>query len=390
MTDAPPASDVDELALMLRPAGGGIFTVSTGRAEQEALQRTLYGAVDSAAVDSAWRASLSAIATAKAVVLGIPSDCGAGLIRGAAYGPQGVRAAALRLRPDFPQMSRRLGIVDVGDVFVVPQLLSDEMLDAGQVQATRAAIYDGDPRAARLPVAPLSIAEAVVDRILRINPGVRLLMLGGDHSVAWPVVAALARHVREPWAIVHLDAHTDLLPQRLGIKICFATWAYHANELLGRGGRLVQVGVRASGRPRAHWETTLGVRQFWMDDIRARGEQAIVDELLAHLRASGARRVYLSNDIDATDAALAPSTGAPADGGLSVAFVRSLISRLGGAVSLLGGDVVEVAPPVGSPADAQRTTDVAACYMLETLAVLVGDSALRPQGKAQAQMSDHA
>ena len=153
-------------------------------------------------------------------------------------------------------------------------------------------------------------------------------MLGGDHSVAWPVVAALgARTRREPWAIVHLDAHTDLLPERLGVRICFATWAYHANELLGRGGRLVQIGVRASSRPKQHWESTLGVRQFWADEV-ARAATPVIDDVIAHLRALGVERVYLSNDIDATDARRAPSTGAPEADGLAPAFVRALIARV--------------------------------------------------------------
>jgi agmatinase len=217
-------------------------------------------------------------------------------MRGAAYGPQAVREAVLRLRPDFRDLAAREGIVDVGDVFVVPHLLHDEMLSQAQVEASRRALY-GDA-GADLPVAPLSIAERVVDRLLTLNPQLRVFMLGGDHSVAWPVISALARHTREPWAIVHPDAHTDLLPERLGVRYCFATWAYHANELLGRGGKLVQVGVRASGKPKAHWEGTLGVKQFWADELRARGPAAI-DDVIAHLRAIGVKRVYLSNDIDA-------------------------------------------------------------------------------------------
>ena len=141
-------------------------------------------------------------------------------------------------------------------------------------------------------MAPLSIAERAVGELLARNPRLRIFMLGGDHSVAWPVVAALARHVREPWAIVHVDAHTDLLPERLGVRLCFATWAYHANELLGRGGRLVQVGVRASSRSKQHWESTLGVRQFWADEVRARGD-GVIDDVIAHLRGAG-RRARLS------------------------------------------------------------------------------------------------
>ena len=112
------------------------------------------------------------------------------------------------------------------------------------------------------------MAGALLDR----NPALRLFMLGGDHSVAWPVVAALARARAEPWAIVHARRAHRSVAGAARRPICFATWAYHANELLGRGGRLVQIGVRASGRPQQHWESTLGVRQFWAAEVEARGE----------------------------------------------------------------------------------------------------------------------
>jgi agmatinase len=283
-----------------------------------------------------------------------------------------VRRALLAACPDFSERAARAGIVDVGDVFAVPQLLEDDMLSDEQRRRTRAALYGpGAAADGGLPVAPLSIAERVVKELLARNPRLRIFMLGGDHSVAWPVVAALARHVgtSEPWAIVHVDAHTDLLPERLGVRLCFATWAYHANELMGRGGRLVQVGVRASSRPKQHWESTLGVRQFWADEVRARGD-AVIDDVIAHLRALGTKRVYLSNDIDATDSATAPSTGAPEANGLQPGFVAALIARVAAAFPLLGGDVVEVAPSIGSPDDARRTADVAAGYMLDTLAAM--------------------
>jgi arginase family enzyme len=363
---------MDQLARFLRPAGGGIHTVSTGRTSREALQKALYGAHDAEEVQAKWRKALDAVGRARVAVLGIPSDCGAGLVRGAAFGPEAVRSTLLRICPDFSARCQQVDILDVGDVFVVPQLLSDDMLSEAQRRATRAALYGpsaaGD---ADLPVAPLSIAERVVDELLRVNPSLRIFMLGGDHSVAWPVVAALARRVTGSWAIVHLDAHTDLLPHRLGVRICFATWAYHANELLGRGGRLVQVGVRASSRSKGHWESTLGVRQFWADEVRARGG-AVIDDLIRHLQGLGVDSVYLSNDIDATDGAAAPSTGTPEADGLRPDFVSTLIARVGAAFSLLGADVVEVAPPIGSSEDSRRTSEVAAGYMLASLAALAG------------------
>jgi agmatinase len=364
-------NEMDDLSQFLRPAGGGIHTVSTGRAARDSLQKALYRARDEAEIQAKWRAALASVVTARVAILGIPSDCGAGLARGAAFGPEAVRAALLRLVPDFPARAARAGIVDVGDLFVVPQLLTDDMLSEEQLRRTRTALYGPSAANVDWPVAPLSMAERVVDQLLRLRPGLRIFMLGGDHSVAWPVVAAIARHTTEPWAIVHADAHTDLLPERLGVRICFATWAYHANELVGRGGRLVQVGVRTSSRSKQHWESTLGVRQFWADEVRARGG-AVIDEVIAHLRGLGVRSVYLSNDIDATDSGAAPSTGAPEPDGLTPDFVRALVARVGAAFPLLGADVVEVAPPIGSADDARRTAEVAASYMRESLAVLAG------------------
>jgi guanidinobutyrase len=367
-------SPSDELALMLRPAGGGVFTVSTGREALARVQRAVYGAGGEGEIQDAWRRSLARVASARVAILAVPSDCGAGLVRGASYGPLALREAMLTADPGLRGWMERNGVVDVGDVMVVPHLLHDEMVSDAQATACRAALYPrlSPAEAARLPVAPLSIAERVADLLLSINPELRLLLLGGDHSVSWPVVSALSRHVREPWAIVHPDAHTDLLPQRLGVKYCFATWAYHANEALGRGRRLVQVGIRASRHGREHWEKTMDVKQIWADEVRARGEAPVIEEILAHLRQIGARRVYFSNDIDATDAALAPSTGAAEPGGLSPEFVRALVGRLGESFPMLGADLVEVAPPVGSADDSRRTVELGASYLMASLRALVG------------------
>jgi arginase family enzyme len=366
-------TDLDTLAALLRPAGGGIHTVSTGRAEQQAMQQRLYGATNEGEIAARWRGALANISTARVALLAVPSDTGAGLVRGAAFGPGALRSALLDRMPDFPERAARAGIVDVGDVFVVPQLLHDEMLSQGQLDATRAAIFPqlAPEVRARLPVSPLSATQEVVARLLALNPALKIFALGGDHSITWPVVAALAAARRRPFAIVHPDAHTDLLPHRLGVKYCFATWAYHANEAIGRSQRLVQVGVRASGKPRAHWESTLGVKQFWAEEIAARGESGAMDDILAHVRGLGVDGVYLSNDIDGTDAIAAPATGAPEGAGLSVAFMRELIRRLGDETTLIGGDLVEVAPTVGGPDGARRTVEVGAAYVADSLVALL-------------------
>lgn len=362
-------SPADELAVLLKPAGGGLYLVSTGRAEQLAMQRALYRADTNEQVEKKHLESITKIAEARAFVLGIPSDVGAGFQRGANLAPSAIRARLLEERPEWPEKAESLGIVDIGDVFVCPQLLHDDMLSESQKAATRNAFYPNIPEPIRstLPVSPLSIAERALDLVFAINPTIRPIILGGDHSTAWPVASALSRARKDRWGIVQPDAHTDLLPERLGIKYCFATWSYHANELFGRDGRLVQVGTRASRFDRGHWEKSLNVRQFWAKEC-LRDPQGSLDALLAHLKTLNVSAVYFSNDIDGTDERWADATGTPEPLGLEPDFVVELIRRLGREVGILGGDIMEVAPALRPKPDSERrTVGLAVQYLEETI-----------------------
>ncbi len=366
------AAPLRELSWLLRPAGGGLYLVSTGRAEQQALQRRFYEAETEADVTDRFLETLERVASARVVIIGVPSDVGAGFRRGANLGPQAIRTRLLDVNPDWPEYCRERGIVDVGDVFVVPQLLTDEMLSEEQRQRSRAALYPDVPpdQRAALPVSPLSIAERALALILKHAPLVKPFVLGGDHSCAWPAVKALHAAGRR-FCIVQPDAHTDLLHERLGVEMCFATWTYHANELLGRSQRVIQVGIRASQRPKEHWESTLGVRQFWSDEIQAAPEQAI-DAIIQAARSTGLP-VYLSNDIDGTDDSVADACGTPEPNGLEASWVRELIRRLGRDVGLVGADLMEVAPQLGR--DGGRVTvDLAATYVQDSLDALLSSA----------------
>ncbi len=362
----------EELALLLRPAGGGIPLVSTGKAEQLALQRSLYGASSDEDVGRRWRDDLARVPGARAVLLGIPSDVGAGFRRGANLAPAAIRARLLAEDPRLGERLRDAGVVDLGDVVVVPRLLHDEMLSGQQLAATRRALYPGVDGAARdaLPASPLSIAERALSLVAAANPDAKVLVLGGDHSCAWPAVKALAAS-RAGLAVVQIDAHTDLLEERLGVRYCFGTWSFHANDLLGRGGRLVQVGTRASRHDRTHWESTLAVKQLWAEDVR-RDPAAAVEAVVSHLWSIGASQVYFTNDIDGTDASYAEATGTPEPGGLSPEFVVALVRRLGQEIGLAGGDVMEVAPGIGGGEASARTVALAARYLKETLGAALG------------------
>jgi len=369
----------EELRTILRPAGAGLYLVSTGRREQLALQRRLYGVADDHAVTAAFEATIDRISTARAFIVGIPSDVGAGFRRGASLGPQAIREGLLAAVPSFPERAREVGLVDLGDVFVVPQLLHDEMLSEAQLDRSRRAIYPDVASHVRatLPVSPLSIAERAMQLVLGLAPTIAPVALGGDHSTAYPVVKELlaARTARgDRLGVVQSDAHTDLLDHRLGVPLCFATWSFHINEALGRDGRLVQVGTRASARDRGHWEGALSARQLWADECN-RDEDRAIAEVMSHLERVGANVAYFSNDIDGTDAAFASATGTPEPGGLRPDFVVALLRALGQKSMLVGGDVMEVAPPLGEDASARKTTlDLAVRYLRETLNAVLGAS----------------
>ncbi|MEY4548582.1 MAG: hypothetical protein RL685_4777 [Pseudomonadota bacterium] len=363
------SATLEELSWLLRPAGGGIYLVSTGRQSQQELQRRYYDAESDADVTQRFLSTLERIGEARVIMLGVPSDTGAGFRRGANLGPQAIRERLLADDPNWNDHCRRRGILDIGDVFVVPQLLDDDMLSRSQLERCRQALYPdvSEARRATLPVSPLSIAERVLELVLSAAPAAKPFLLGGDHSCAWPAVKALAT-LQRPFCIVQPDAHTDLLPERLGVRMCFATWTYHANELLARGGRIIQVGIRASRRPKEYWESTLGVRQFWAEEVRADPEKALEDVLQA-ARATGLP-VYLSNDIDGTDDSVADACGTPEPAGLEPEWLLTLIRRLGEEVRLAGADLMEVAPLLGAD-EGKKTLQVAACYARASLTALL-------------------
>ncbi|MFO7564561.1 MAG: arginase family protein [Enhygromyxa sp.] len=367
------ATALDELACYLRPPGQGIHTVSTGKAELQAQTRAYLGPDFSP--ERAWREHLEGVLAAEVAILAIPSDTGAGIVRGAARGPEAIRAA-LGHAPVF----------DLGDVFCVPQLLDEAMLSAEQRARTQDALWPELPEARRraLPVSPLGMAERVRRLLARVAPRLRVMTLGGDHTVTWPVLAPLldleVAGPTDKLGIVHFDAHTDLLPERLGVTYCFATWAYHANAALvanaspdAPGQRLIQIGIRASQKPRAHWERSLGVRQIWADEARSLTPEALAERVVSHLRERGVTRVYLTNDIDGTDARFAAACGTPEPDGLEPEQVCGVIAALGRSFDVIGADLVELAPGLSlDPQAADRSVKTALQYTYETLTALGG------------------
>lgn len=357
MTEGSPTglSAIDRLRAFLRPPGKGLYTHSAGAGFAQELLTQIYGTYNHKEVQDKWEEGFQRIRRIEAVVLGVPSDVGAGIMRGANFGPIGVREAFLRKYGAYPK-----SVLDIGDVICIPQLLHDSMLSHEQIDASRHAIYGKN---LDLPVSPLSITEGVLKALLELNRDLKVYMIGGDHSVSWPAMVYCHDKWGKDFGVLHFDAHTDLMESRLGVRYCFGTWAFQALSLMKPHG-MVQVGIRTSKHPKEYWTTKYPLKQIWASEVEG-NEEAIIQGTLQHFHELGIKGLYISNDIDGTDESFAPATGTPETGGLSPKFVLEFVARMKKEFPLIGGDVVEVAPPLsGSKTfSTEKTCVLAADYL---------------------------
>jgi agmatinase len=327
----------NKLSQCLCPPGNGVFTVNTAKERKEQLHQKLFG--QSADIDAIWKASLEKLPNASnAVILGIASDCGGGILRGANWGPLFVRSTLLTQYPD-------LNAFDMGDVRVIPHLLHDKYLNEATISNCRKALYQDTNSI--LPVSPLTITEDVLHDFYAEFPKKGIFGIGGDHSVSYPLTKAYLQAKKKQGiraAIIHFDAHTDLLVERLGIDLCFGSWCTHILDDLHDNSHLIQIGIRSSGKPKSHWENTFGVKQHWAKEVREQGAKTIVDKILAQLKAENIDELYVSYDIDALDDSVASATGTPEPDGMDMKETMLILTELAKQYPITGADMMEIAP----------------------------------------------
>lgn len=349
------------LKQVLCPPGDGVYTVETAKEKKEGVQTALYGTNNP---KDSWLKTLEELPKQNKVhLLGVPSDNGGGILRGANWGPLFIREGL--------QKKNITEYFDVGDIRVVPHLLHDSYLNEKTIEKVQTALY-GEKN--DLPVSPLSIAEAVVEKLLEQDK--KVLSLGGDHSVSAALVPPFIKKY-DNLGILHFDAHTDLLEERLGIDKCFATWAANVLPGLKSSQNIVQVGIRRSGKDRGHWEKKFGLTQYWADQVLKEGAQSISEEIVKHYKNLGITKLYVSFDIDAIDSEYASATGTPESDGLRPHEAAMIIEQVCKDFDVVGADMVEVAPFINhhgsktrpSP-EPETTLDVATQLTSKLLQVL--------------------
>lgn len=339
---------------LLTVPGNGVYTVHTAREKKERLFDAYYKTKNIETAKTKWEKSLTKLNPKKPWVLGIPSDNGGGIQRGANWGPLALRGELLSERERYQ---------DLGDVRVIPHLLHDKYLNEETISLCRKALYG--KASLKLPVSPLSIAEKALTVLYKDYPQARILGLGGDHSTSYPLVKAwiLSRKKKASCGLLHFDAHTDLLEHRLGIDLCFGTWTFQVLKDFASRDHVVQVGIRSSGKTKEHWKNNVGIEQLWAKEVNERGVEAIAAELTAHYEKLGVKELYVSFDIDALDEKYAAATGTPEKDGLLPSDCAAIIRLLAEKFTITGADLMEVAPyvwPEGvEPRDQQASLMVA-------------------------------
>jgi len=357
-----------KLEQCLCPPGNGVFTVITGKERKEHLHQTIYGQLTD--IDNLWKNSLNELPNASnAVVLGIASDCGGGILRGASWGPLFVRTTLLE---QYPQ----LNTFDLGDIRVIPHLLSDKYINEPTLKSCRKALFQDEN--SEYSVSPLSITEDVLHDFYSLFPNKGIFGLGGDHSVSYPLTKAYLQAKKKQGkraAIIHFDAHTDLLIERLGIDLCFGSWCTHILDDLHEHHHLIQIGIRSTGKPKEHWENTFGVKQHWAIEVKEKGVDKVINNILDQLKDENIDELYVSFDIDAIDESFASSTGTPEPNGLTPDEAMKILRTLANKYPITGADMMEVAPftdtsGLGS-VSRDKTLNVAAeisAFLLEEMA----------------------
>jgi agmatinase len=254
-------------------------------------------------------------------IVGAPTDDLVSDRPGTRFGPRAIRAASC---PPGPHLEAKidafaeLRIVDYGDAPVLP----------------------ADPARSHAAI------KATVGEVL--DAGLIPIVLGGDHSITEPDVAACAeRH--GPVALVHFDTHTDTGTTVFGVEVSHGTPMYRlVRDGLVDPARYVQIGLRGywPGETEFGWQRERGITSFFMHDVRDLGIDAVVERTVEIV---GAGPVFLTVDIDVLDPAYAPGTGTPEPGGMTTLDLLKAVRVLASQLDLVGADLVEVIPTgVGS------------------------------------------
>ena len=275
-------------------------------------------------------------------IIGAPFDTGVSYRPGARFGPTHVRQASRLLRPYNPATGTspfaQVQVADAGDMALNPFNIEE------------------------------AIATVEQDALELTADGASLLTIGGDHTIALPLLRAASQRAGQPVALLHFDAHLDTWDSYFGADYTHGTpFRRAAEEGLLDASTLCHVGTRGPlySKNDLDDDARFGFGIITSADLYYRGVEAVVTILRERI---GDKPVYISLDIDVLDPAHAPGTGTPEAGGLTSRELLEMLRGLRG-LNILGADVVEVLPSY----DHAELTGIAAAHACYDLLSLLAD-----------------
>jgi len=275
-------------------------------------------------------------------ICGVPLDIGTSNRVGTRYGPRQIRTESVLVRP-------------YGMATGAAPFDSFQVADTGDVALNTYNLGKS-----------IEIIERHYDALLA--HGAKPVSLGGDHTIALPILRAVARR-HGPLALVHVDAHADINDTMFGERITHGTIFRRAiEEGLVDPRRMVQIGLRATGYAADDfdWARRQGVRVVPAEDCWYRSLAPLMAEVREQIGPQ--QPAYLSFDIDGLDPSVAPGTGTPEPAGLATSQGLEIIRGCFG-LNLVGCDLVEVSPPYDTSGN---TALLAANLVFEMLCSLPG------------------
>ena len=252
-------------------------------------------------------------------VLGAPYDFGTQWRSGARFGPRAIREASTLFAFGHS------GAYDHEDDVVYLPAETTRIVDVGDAD-----IIHTDTIASHANI------ESAVRKILA--RGVLPVILGGDHSITIPTIAAFSNEA--PIHVVQIDAHLDFVDERHGVRFGHGSPMRRAAERSYVTG-LTQLGIRnVSSTAREGYEDArrMGSDILSVRQIRRLGTDAVLEHI------PPGKRYYVTIDIDGFDPSIAPGTGTPSHGGFTYYEVLELLAGIAKRGEVVGIDLVEVAP----------------------------------------------
>ena len=209
-----------------------------------------------------------------------------------------------------------------------------------------------------------------------VEAGAIPIIIGGDHSLEYPNVAALADvYGKGNVSVIHFDSHYDAWWGGAQL-IDHGTPVYRLiNEGHVRGADYIQVGLRSNGPDKSgfEWMREQGMRFHTMAEVEKRGWPAVLDRIVAEASEEG-RKIHISFDIDVLDPSITTATGTPVPGGLTMRESITIVRRLCAESNVVSFDLVEFHPAL----DPTYVTALNSAYIVK--ACMVG-LAMNKEGK---------